>query len=196
MKRRSRGFTLMELMITLALAAVVLGIGVPAFRDFQQNNRLTVAANDILGIAISTRAEALRRQLVVSMCTSANPTSGTATCGTGSGWIAFVDTNSDCVRSVGEELVINAVVATDVNAASNSTCVSFASNGFKRIVGGQPNTAHALYCDSRRNNPRVPASTESAARGVEVLPTGRATTVKTVAEIGSWSSGAGSVSCP
>ena len=59
MNSRSRGFTLFELMMVLALAAVILGIGVPNFRDFQRNNRLTVAANDVLGMVITSRAEAL-----------------------------------------------------------------------------------------------------------------------------------------
>ena len=65
----------MELMVTLVVAAVVLGLGVPSFREFQRNNRLTVSANDMLSLAISSRNEALRRQAVVSLCPSANPTS-------------------------------------------------------------------------------------------------------------------------
>ena len=37
MQSRSRGFTLLELMVVMALAAVILGIGVPSFREFQRN---------------------------------------------------------------------------------------------------------------------------------------------------------------
>src|SRR5688572_4959656 len=40
MKRRSRGFTLMELMITVAVAAAIFALGVPAFREFGKNGRL------------------------------------------------------------------------------------------------------------------------------------------------------------
>ena len=62
MKSRSRGFTLPELMVVLALAAMILAIGVPNFREFQRNNRLTVAANDVLGLILSSRGEALTRR--------------------------------------------------------------------------------------------------------------------------------------
>lgn len=186
----------MELMIVVALAAVILAIGVPNFRDFQRNNRLTVSSNDMLGLAMSARNEALRRQNVVSMCPSANPTSAGATCGAGSGWIAFLDTNSDCTRAAGEELITNAVIATDVDAASNGTCISFASNGFKRVVAGQPTTHHFMYCDSRGNTERTPGSGISTARGVEVLPTGRSSSAKLIAELTAWDAGVNPVSCP
>ena len=39
------GFTLIELMITLAVAAIVLTVGIPSFQDFVYNNRLTTQAN-------------------------------------------------------------------------------------------------------------------------------------------------------
>lgn len=182
----------MELMVTLVVAAVILGLGVPSFRDFQRNNRLVVSANDMLSLAISSRNEALRRQAVVSMCPSPSPTSASATCGAGTSWIAFVDANSDCVKDAGEELLSNAVIATDVNAVANSTCISYASTGYRRVVGGQPSTANFAYCDSRGNVARFPGKPTSTARAVEILPTGRGSVVKYVAEI----SALAGVACP
>ena len=182
----------MEIMVTLALAGVLFGIGVPAFRNYTQNARLTGAANDMLSLAISSRNEALRRQAVVSMCPSASPTSTSATCGAGSSWIAFVDANSDCVKDAGEELLSNAVIATDVNAVANSTCISYASTGYRRVVPGQPSTANFAYCDSRGNVARFPGKPVSTARAVEILPTGRGSVVKYVAEI----SALAGVACP
>jgi len=164
MKSRSRGFTLYELVVVLALAAVILGIGVPSFRDFQRNNRLTVAANDVLGMVITSRAEALRRQQVVSMCPSADPLAEDAVCGSGSGWIVFEDPDGDCDRADAEELITGTRVDTDVEAVTNSGCLSFAGTGFKRVVAGEPSTSYMLYCDDRGNTPRNPGGSDSSAR--------------------------------
>jgi type IV fimbrial biogenesis protein FimT len=91
MKRRSRGFSLMELMITITVLGILLGLTVPTFREFSQNNSVTAAQNDLVTSFNLARSEALRRNRPVSVCASANGT----TCGGatvwGSGWIAFTD---------------------------------------------------------------------------------------------------------
>lgn len=187
MKSRSRGFTLFELMVVLALATVILGLGVPSFRDFQRNNRLTVAANDVLSMLMASRAEALRRQTVVSMCASASsPDDADATCGAGNNWLVFDDENADCVRTDDEEIISTARIDTDVKAKSNTTCISFATSGFRRVVAGQPSISHMLYCDDRGNVPRNSGTDDSFARGVEVLPTGRGAVIKSVTELDNW----------
>jgi len=195
MNKRNRGFTLPELMVVLAIAAAILAIGAPSFRDFQRNNRLTVAANDVLGALITSRAEALRRSNNVSMCTSADPDADDAVCGDGTGWLVFEDDNGDCIRDADEDKIVGQRVDNDVNAVTNTDCLSFSSNGYKRVVGDRPTTAHILYCDDRKNAPRVANGKESAARGVEVMPTGRAMVVKLVDTIDSWSGDDG-VECP
>jgi type IV fimbrial biogenesis protein FimT len=194
MNKRSRGFTLPELMVVLALAAMILAIGVPNFRDFQRNNRLTVAANDTLGMMLTSRSEALRRQTIVSMCPSATPDADDATCGAGAGWIVFEDPDGDCQRGGAEEKITDVRIDNDVEGFANSNCISFATNGFKRVIAGEPTTAHFLYCDERGNVARNSGGTDSTARGIEVLPTGRAAVVKSVDEIDSWGGGGG-VSC-
>jgi type IV fimbrial biogenesis protein FimT len=203
MNRRSRGFTLMELLVTLTIAGVLLGLGVPAFRDFMRNGRLTGAANELLVTVVSARNEAVRRQTVVSICPSTTPDQAGATC-TGAatqGYIAFIDTNSNCIRDGAEladtqNVVANMVTHSLVTSRKNGTCVSFAANGFRRRVIGQPNTMHAMFCDVRGNNQISPGSTISFARGLEVLPTGRATVSRLYAELTGWGSGTDTVTCP
>jgi len=186
----------MELIVVLALASLILGIGVPNFRDFQRNNRLTVAANDVLGGIITSRSEALRRQITISMCQSASPEAEeAATCGEGSGWIVFEDPDADCTVDAGEEWISSVIVSADVDASANTDCISFATTGFKRVVAGQPATSRMMYCDDRGNNPRNPGGNDSAARGVEVPPTGRGVVVRPVAEMEAWAEGDDSVEC-
>jgi len=91
MKRHNRGVTLMELMVTIGVLGVLLGLAVPTFREFSRNNSLTAIQNDLVTSFNLARSEALRRNRPVSVCASADGT----TCGEDTdwnqGWIAFVD---------------------------------------------------------------------------------------------------------
>ena len=192
----------MELMITVALAGVILGIGVPAFRDFAKNGRLTGAANETLVTLVAARNEAVRRQAVVSVCPSSAPDDPAATCTNTAtqGFIAFVDSNSNCIRD-GADMAIDVVAHvknhSEITATKNMTCISYAASGFRRVVGGQPTTAHAMFCDNRGITKITPASNVSAARGVEILPTGRASVTRLYADVNSWSADPTfPVSCP
>ena len=46
---RSRGFTLIELMVTIAVAAILLALAVPSFKTLTVSHALTTTANDIVG---------------------------------------------------------------------------------------------------------------------------------------------------
>jgi len=188
----------MELMVTLVLAATILTIGIPMFRNFAQNGRLTGAANEMLVTVIAARNEAVRRQGIVSFCPSANPSSVAATCtGTATaGYISFVDVNGDCQRNGADEVVANMSIHSDVISRKNTTCVSFAPNGFRRVVAGQPTTSRALFCDTRGLAKVPPTSTDSVGRGLEILPTGRPSVSRLYAELTGWNGGANPVTCP
>ena len=190
----------MELMATLAIAAVLLGVGVPSFRDFMRNARLTGAANDLLITVVTARNEAVRRQAIVSVCPTTTPdTPSTATCTSGAteGWIAFVDTDGSCLRDGAEvadvqrNVVANMSRHSEVTTTKNGDCISFGANGFRRVVVGQPPLLRVLFCDSRGTTEIFPSSPISFARGLEVLPTGRASVSRLQIELNSWSP-----SCP
>ena len=93
-------------------------------------------------------------------------------------------------------MVANFVTHTEITSARNGTCISFAANGFRRIVGGQPTTQHTIFCDTRGNTKTFPTSTFSFARGLEVMPTGRAAVSRIWTELDSWGSTGTTVVCP
>lgn len=66
---RPRGFTLVELMVTIAVAAILITIAVPGFQALVQNNRATTLANQLTTAINLARSEAIRRGEIVSVCT-------------------------------------------------------------------------------------------------------------------------------
>lgn len=196
--KRQAGFNLMELAVTLALAGLILGIGAPNFWEFRRNNLLTGVANDFLGGILSARTEALKRQTPVSLCPSDNPEDPEPDCteGAATGWITFVDANSDCERDDDEEVLRSQnQVDASLDGASDGVCLSFAANGFRQVVPAKASIAHAMFCDDRGNTATSADGAVSYARGIEVTPTGRAAITRNLATLESWSAAFG-VACP
>ena len=66
--RRNRGFTLLELLITVAIAAIILGLGVPAFTEVVARNRMASEVNELIGALALARSEAVTRAANVTLC--------------------------------------------------------------------------------------------------------------------------------
>lgn len=79
------GFTLVELMVALAVLAIVIGVGIPKFRSITAANRLATSSNQIVLALQTARAEAIRRNQRVMLC----PTATGQNC-QGSNWNRFV----------------------------------------------------------------------------------------------------------
>lgn len=65
---RYSGFTVTELVITLAIAAVLLTLAAPNMRDFIRNNRITTETNTLIAHINLARSEATKRNVVVALC--------------------------------------------------------------------------------------------------------------------------------
>jgi len=76
--RTMRGFTLIELMVTLAVLAILTMVAVPNFRDTIRRSRVSAASNALLADLHYARAEAINRGQLVSLCPSSNGSSCTA----------------------------------------------------------------------------------------------------------------------
>lgn len=67
MRSSARGFTLIELMVVVALAALLLGLGVPSFTGFIAAQRVKTAASDFSMTAVLARSEAIKRNADVTV---------------------------------------------------------------------------------------------------------------------------------
>ena len=104
----NRGFTLLELMITLLIAGIILSIGVPSFRGVMQNQRMTSATNELVMSLNLAKSEAIKRVVYVSICKSSNGvTCGDAGTSWRDGWIVFANATvaNLGVRDFADELI-------------------------------------------------------------------------------------------
>lgn len=108
--QQQRGFSFVELMITLVVGALLLSVAVPSFQGLMTGNRLTATTNTLVFSLQTARSEAIKRALPAAVCTSSNALSANATCSAGSGyvggWIAYVDDNGNGSRDAAEDVVM------------------------------------------------------------------------------------------
>lgn len=68
MARQARGFTILELMITVAVLSILVGVGIPSFQDMMRRNRLAAQTNQLIGTLAFARSEAVKRGVRVTVC--------------------------------------------------------------------------------------------------------------------------------
>jgi type IV fimbrial biogenesis protein FimT len=176
---RARGFTLIEMLVTIAAAAILIGLAVPSFLNTIQDAKMTSAANDLLVSMQLARSEAIKRHAPVTICHSADPNAKPPECGGDGwddGWIIFVDAteaNPDPNGSFdnGEELIRNGrgfpkdkITATAADdAAPLADHLTFLGSGLPQ--GDVPGGRNLLLCDNRQS--------DAAGRVLNIAQTGR-----------------------
>jgi len=88
---RFKGFTLIELMVTLVVGGILAVIAVPAMTTFVESNRLTTTTNDLIIAINAGRSEAIKRGVPVILCKSSSGTGCSASGTWQAGWVLFVD---------------------------------------------------------------------------------------------------------
>lgn len=161
-----RGFSLWELVWTLALAAVVLALGTPALQRFILDLRRTADVNGFVTSVQLARSEAAKRRKVIVLCNTADRI---ICAGRGSGyeigWMVFVNDDSDRppVRDAGENLIFSYVPEIEGTVRSNRAYFEFRPF-LRRSTNGT-----VTFCDRRGS---------AAARAVIVSFTGRPRTAR------------------
>ena len=144
---RTQGFTLVELIVTVAVVAILATLAAPSFQEFLVRNRTAAIANDFVGSVMRARNEAVSRNTCVVMCrtTFANSPPQCAAGGTDwqPGWVVFVDNGctapnaaanaDDVISSSGPHPADFSLVAT----GTNTDRIMFSAGGAARAGDAQ-----------------------------------------------------------
>jgi type IV fimbrial biogenesis protein FimT len=183
----NHGFTLWELLVAMLVAGILIGVGAPSFIEFQRNNAIASAANDLVSGVMAARTQAVNLQVPVTLCASPNPNDANASCspsgaGTNGGFIVWVDSDGDIVVDAGETILLSRPApGGTLNVFGDSGYVSFGPNGFPRDAPIGASATTILYCDERGN--RTTAGDVSTARVVRIDRTGRGQVVREVGQV-------------
>lgn len=144
--KKEHGFTVIELLVTLAIVAIVLTVGVPGMKNLIYNNRLTAATNSLVGSLNYARSEAVKQGIRAAICSSSDQSSCTGSAWS-TGWLVWVDTDNDSsLDSPGEIVRVSEALRGAVTVTAANTTVSYDATGFTATPGT------LKVCDDRTGN--------------------------------------------
>ena len=135
------GFTLIELMVTLAVAGVLAAIGAPVFVTLFNSNRIATVTNDYVSAVNFARSEAIKGGATTTLCmsidgaTCAVVSTATPTLNWASGWIVWSDRNGNNSLDTGEVLASHGAINAG-NVAIGGIQTSFSFTGTGALVVG------------------------------------------------------------
>jgi len=153
--RGSDGFTLVELLVTVSLAAILMAIGVPMLRNSIANNRLTAQTNEIIAAMTLARSQAITLNQDVTFCRADSETA-TACSGSAGNWqFWLIRSDAGAVVRRGALLAASLVVTSTLT----NDQVVFASDGLARtnnvLVSGGPHINVCSNHSATQNNRQV-----------------------------------------
>lgn len=122
------GFSLIELMITIAVLAILVALAAPSFTAMINANRITGQTNELISSLQLARMEAVRRNEAVRVCRTTDGATCSATTGAWTGWLTVVDSDNEVLRA--------GTVKAPVRVSGSAAAVRFGGDGLARVDAG------------------------------------------------------------
>lgn len=137
MRATRRGFSLYELLLTLTLVAILVGLGLPSFAAIAARSRISTEVNALFHAVHLARKESIMRREVVSLCTSRDGSTCSAGRDWSTAWIMFNNNDDDVPpqRDPGEPLLYVHFVADSVMISANRSTFTLRATQ-KRATNG------------------------------------------------------------
>lgn len=139
-----RGFTLIEMMVALAVLAILLTIGLPAFGGLIDRQRLDTTANTLIRSVQFTRGEAARRNEFVTMAPLDEHWHG--------GWLVFIDANHNGRHDSGEIILREDRPSSSTHIHANANIASYLRynpQGESQLLNGGFQSGTFSFCPNR-----------------------------------------------
>jgi len=172
---KQSGVTLLELMVVLAIAAILLTMAIPGFTSLARSSRLSSATNEMLSFLHLARSEAIKRKVRAVMCPSATGSSCAQDGGWHQGWVLFHDVNGNAALDAGDVVIMSRSGLPEglrlTGKQPVSRYISYTPEGAAKLTSGAFQAGTLTVCE--------PSPSPVSARQIVISRTGRPRTVKT-----------------
>lgn len=147
---RQQAFTLLELLISIAIGSILLSVAVPSYTTFVQNSRQVSTANELLGSLHVARDLAITRNVRITVCPSSTGSACEAVAWS-EGWIVFADPDDSRTLGGGEtvERSVTELPGVSITTSDFGSYVVYRPNGRAMVDTVAENSGELTICDDR-----------------------------------------------
>jgi len=138
--KKTNGFTLIELMVTLSIAAILLTIGVPSLNKLISKNKITSQNNILISFLQNARMEAVKQNRTAEVCVDDTPSTNSCD---GNDWTTglklWIDQNNDNTVDTNEVIRLYNASPSDITISAagftNSNFIKYGATGISESTG-------------------------------------------------------------